>query len=139
MLVNQFRSTANNCMYCKHDSFIHSFIHIEYLYSASSKKLLRSAPNTSTVKQSSLKVRKKCKVRKNAKIVFNTNEFGTSLSSIIMAHFLMHVQNLMIVQINRDDFPVSFHIPLRERDGYKQSINSWNGRRIYTSRLKQGQ
>jgi len=39
--------------------FIHSFIHIEHLYSASSIKLLRSAPNTSTVKQSSLKVRKK--------------------------------------------------------------------------------
>src|SRR6218665_1373350 len=38
---------------------IHSFIHIEHLYSASSRKLLRSAPNTSTVKQSSLKVRKK--------------------------------------------------------------------------------
>jgi len=36
-----------------------SFIHIEHLYSASSRKLLRSAPNTSTVKQSSLKVRKK--------------------------------------------------------------------------------
>src|SRR6218665_1719013 len=35
-----------------------SFIHIEHLYSASSRKLLRSAPNTSTVKQSSLKVRK---------------------------------------------------------------------------------
>src|SRR6218665_2673098 len=35
-----------------------SFIHIEHLYSASSSKLLRSAPNTSTVKQSSLKVRK---------------------------------------------------------------------------------
>ena len=37
-------------------AFIHSFIHIEHLYSASSRKLLRSAPNTSTVK---LKVRKK--------------------------------------------------------------------------------
>src|SRR6218665_1672472 len=36
----------------------HSFIHIEHLYSASSRKLLRSAPNTSTVKQSCLKVRK---------------------------------------------------------------------------------
>ena len=34
-------------------SFTHSFIHIEHLYSASSRKLLRSAPNTSTVKQSS--------------------------------------------------------------------------------------
>src|SRR6218665_2063522 len=39
-----------------------SFIHIEHLYSASSRKLLRSAPNTSTVKQSSLKVRKKTQV-----------------------------------------------------------------------------
>src|SRR6218665_1499573 len=28
----------------------YSFIHIEHLYSASSRKLLRSAPNTSTVK-----------------------------------------------------------------------------------------
>src|SRR6218665_2645822 len=43
-------------------SFIHSFIHIEHLYSASSRKLLRSAPNTSTVNQSSLTN----KVRKNA-------------------------------------------------------------------------
>ena len=32
----------------------YSFLHIEHLYSASSRKLLRSAPNTSTVKQSSL-------------------------------------------------------------------------------------
>src|SRR6218665_2635390 len=40
-------------------SFIHSFIHIEHFCSASSRKLLRSAPNTSTVTQSSLKVRKK--------------------------------------------------------------------------------
>src|SRR6218665_1822966 len=39
-------------------SFIHSFIHIEHLYSASSRKLLSSALNTSMVKQSSLKVRK---------------------------------------------------------------------------------
>ena len=38
--------------------YFHSFIHIEHLYSASSRKLLRSAPNASTVKQSSLKVRK---------------------------------------------------------------------------------
>ena len=35
-------------------SFIHLFIHIEHLYSASSRKLLRSATNTSTVKQSSI-------------------------------------------------------------------------------------
>ena len=46
--------TLTLCLY----SFIHSFIHIEHLYSASSRKLLRSAPKTSTVKQSSLKVRK---------------------------------------------------------------------------------
>src|SRR6218665_3641879 len=32
---------------------IHSFIHIEHLYSASSRKLLRSAPNASTVKRNS--------------------------------------------------------------------------------------
>src|SRR6218665_2183374 len=39
-------------------SFVHSFIHLEYLYSAFSRKLLRSAHNTSMVKKSSLKVRK---------------------------------------------------------------------------------
>src|SRR6218665_1529172 len=39
--------------------FIHSLIYIEHiLYSASSRKLLRSAHNTNTIKQSSLKVRK---------------------------------------------------------------------------------
>src|SRR6218665_3154939 len=32
---------------------MHSFIHIEHLYSASSRKLLRSAPNASTVKRNS--------------------------------------------------------------------------------------
>src|SRR6218665_3277877 len=55
-LYGQF---SNNSSYvsAKKNS-IHSFIHIEHLYSASSRKLLRSAPNTSTVKQSSLKVRK---------------------------------------------------------------------------------
>jgi len=37
---------------------MNSFIHFEHSYSASSRKLLRSAPNTSTVKKSSLKVRK---------------------------------------------------------------------------------
>src|SRR6218665_3179040 len=42
----------NGCMY------VFSFIHIEHLYSASSRKLLRSAPNTSRVKQSSPKVGK---------------------------------------------------------------------------------
>src|SRR6218665_3136611 len=43
----------------KHTMFhlqIHSFIHSKHLYSASSRKLFRSAPNTSMVKQSSLKV-----------------------------------------------------------------------------------
>ena len=38
--------------------FIHSFIHIEHLYSASSRELLRGAPDYSTAKKSSLKVRK---------------------------------------------------------------------------------
>ena len=38
--------------------FIHSFIHIEHLYSASSRELLRDAPDSSTAKKSSLKVRK---------------------------------------------------------------------------------
>jgi len=36
----------------------HSFIHIEHLYSASSRKLLRGAPDSSTTKKSSLKVRR---------------------------------------------------------------------------------
>ena len=35
-------------------SFIHSFIHIEHLYSASSRELLRGAPDSSTVKESSI-------------------------------------------------------------------------------------
>ena len=33
-------------------SFTHSFIHIEHLYSASSRKLLRGAPDSSTAKKS---------------------------------------------------------------------------------------
>jgi len=39
----------------------HSFIHIEHLYSTSSRKLSRGAPDSSTAKKStgSLKVRKK--------------------------------------------------------------------------------
>jgi len=41
------------------DFLVGSFILIEHLYSTSSKKLLRMAPKTSTVKKSSLKVRKK--------------------------------------------------------------------------------
>src|SRR6218665_817086 len=44
--------------YSLHSAFINSVIHIEHLYSAFSRKLLRSAPNTRTVKQSSHKVRK---------------------------------------------------------------------------------
>ena len=32
--------------------FIHSFIHTEHLYSASSRELLRGAPNSSTAKKS---------------------------------------------------------------------------------------
>jgi len=42
--------------------FTYSFIHIEHLYSASSRELLRGAPNSSTAKKSSLKVRKKTQV-----------------------------------------------------------------------------
>ena len=38
---------------------IHSFIHTEHLYSASSRELLRGAPYSSTAKKSSLKLRKK--------------------------------------------------------------------------------
>src|SRR6218665_2388299 len=40
-------------------SFIHSFIHTKHLYSASSRGLLRGAPDSSTAKKSSLKLRKK--------------------------------------------------------------------------------
>src|SRR6218665_282653 len=43
---------------------IHSFIHIEHLYSASSRELFRGAPDSSTAKKSSLKVRKKTQVTK---------------------------------------------------------------------------
>src|SRR6218665_3627895 len=35
-------------------SFIHSFIHIEHLYSASSRELLRCAPDSSTLKRAVL-------------------------------------------------------------------------------------
>ena len=38
---------------------LHSFIHTEHLYSASSRGLLRDAPDSSTAKKSSLKLRKK--------------------------------------------------------------------------------
>ena len=40
-------------------NWMDSFIHIEHLYSASSRELLRGAPDFSTAKKSSLKVRKK--------------------------------------------------------------------------------
>src|SRR6218665_3407256 len=54
--IVQCRPTTNEILI---HSFIHSFIlNIYIIYSASSRKLLRSAPNTSTVKQSSLIVRK---------------------------------------------------------------------------------
>src|SRR6218665_3315623 len=49
-------------MYSFIDSFIHSFIHTEHLYSASSRELLRGAPDSSTAKKSSLKLRKKTQV-----------------------------------------------------------------------------
>jgi len=44
----------NSSLLCPHDKYyvLHcSFIHIEHLFSASSRKLLRSAPNTSLVKK----------------------------------------------------------------------------------------
>src|SRR6218665_2019168 len=46
-------------LFCLTHSFIHSFIHTEHLYSASSRELLRGAPDSSTAKKSSLKLRKK--------------------------------------------------------------------------------
>ena len=39
-------------------SIIHSFIHTEHLYSASSRELLRGAPDSSTAKKGNLKLRK---------------------------------------------------------------------------------
>jgi len=44
------------------ESWVHSFTHIEHLYSASSRELLRGATDSSTAKKSSLKVRKKTQV-----------------------------------------------------------------------------
>ena len=41
---------------------IHSFIHTEHLYSASSKEQIRGAPDSSTAKKSSLKLRKRTQV-----------------------------------------------------------------------------
>src|SRR6218665_3439249 len=52
--------TVTTAAYCyRNFSFIHSFIHTEHLYSASSRELLRGAPDSSTAKKSSLKLRKK--------------------------------------------------------------------------------
>src|SRR6218665_3850552 len=42
-----------------HKVSIHSFIHTEHLYSASSRELLRGTPDSSAAKKSSLKLRKK--------------------------------------------------------------------------------
>ena len=44
---------------CMNSEYIHSFIHTEHLYSASSRELLRGAPDSSTAKKISLKLRKK--------------------------------------------------------------------------------
>ena len=58
---NNYNNSNNNkdnlygavtLQYC----YIHSFIHTEHLYSASSRKLLRGAPDSSTAKKSSLKL-----------------------------------------------------------------------------------
>src|SRR6218665_3930244 len=43
----------------------HSFIHTKHLYSASSRGLLRGAPDSSTAKKSSLKLRKNAGERRN--------------------------------------------------------------------------
>src|SRR6218665_3637006 len=58
----------NRCSYCPLllrrynliNSFIHSFIHYVDLYSASSRLLLRSAPDYSMAKKNSLKARVEC-------------------------------------------------------------------------------
>src|SRR6218665_3164276 len=48
-----FLSACNNILFC----FIHSFIHYMDLYSTSSRLLLRSAPDSSTAKKSSITAR----------------------------------------------------------------------------------
>src|SRR6218665_3853333 len=53
LVAFSFVAAAGSCY-----SFIHSFIHTDHLYSASSRELLRGAPDSSTAKKSSLKLRK---------------------------------------------------------------------------------
>src|SRR5688572_5134120 len=56
----QWQSSTNDllvsCCFCQRTNS--SFIHIEHLYSAPSRKLLRGAPDSSTPKKNSLKGRK---------------------------------------------------------------------------------
>ena len=59
LVVNDLTKNYEKFCRIKKNIFIHSFIHIEHLYSASSRELLRSAPDSSTAKKSSLKLRKK--------------------------------------------------------------------------------
>src|SRR6218665_3186564 len=54
----RFHSLSSSNNDCNNNYNYSSFIHIDHLYSASSRKTLRSTPNTSTVRHSSLKVRK---------------------------------------------------------------------------------
>src|SRR6218665_1902597 len=79
-------------------SFIHSFIHIKHLYSASSRKLLRSAPNTSTVKQSSPKVRKNASERVLLKMRSYANRFRLHE---IYIHIVLHCSYTFIKRFSQ--------------------------------------
>ena len=71
---------------------IHSFIHIEHLYSASSRKLLRSAPNTSTVKQSSLVIDKTEILTFYSRDFIKFNIFSFAKSLLALHHNIIHLR-----------------------------------------------
>jgi len=69
---------------------IDSFIHIEHLYSASSRELLRGAPNSNTAKKSSLKLREKRRwqgSRENPKFI-QEDLTGRSVIVIVISKLL---------------------------------------------------
>ena len=83
---------------CYNYALINSFIHTEHLYSASSRKLLRGAPNFSTAKKSSLKVRtkagEKCHYSRTSVFVrywWKTFKFGkvTIMPSVCSSNFTL--------------------------------------------------
>src|SRR6218665_3558246 len=57
-------------MHCLVFDIFHSFIHIEHLYSACSRKLLRGAPNSITAKTKSLKVGKECRLWGSGEVAY---------------------------------------------------------------------